>query len=95
MRFNLTSKPVPLPLDLAKQLAVTNLDFMITSADNLRAHYPKHGFDTAKEKLSQTRIDLQNQNKTKDTVEIQRFMKIFTTPEFNKSHFFLTGILPG
>ena len=60
---------------------------MVTSADNLKVSYPKLGFETAKEKLSQIRTDLQNQNKTKNTIEIQRFVQIFTTPEFNKSHF--------
>lgn len=80
------SKPVP--LDLAKQLALRNLDFMITSADNLNVPYPRLGFETAKEKLSQIKTDLQNQNKIKNTVGIQEFIKIFTTPVFNKSHFF-------
>jgi hypothetical protein len=82
----LISKPVP--LDLAKQLALRNLDFMITSADNLNVPYPRLGFETAKEKLSQIKTDLQNQNKIKNTVGIQEFIKIFTTPVFNKSHFF-------
>ena len=84
----MTSKPVPLSLDLAKQLALRNLDFMITSADNLKVPYARLGFETAKQKLSHIKTDLQNQNKIKKTIGIQEFVKIFTTPEFNKSHFF-------
>ena len=84
----MTSKPVPLPLNFAKQLAVKNLDFMINSAVNLNVSYPALGFETVTEKLSQIRADLQNQDKIKDTIEIQKFMETFTTAEFNELHFF-------
>ena len=86
--INLTSKPVPLPLELAKKFAIRNMDFMITSADNLKVQYPKFGFETTKEKLSQIKAEIQNQNKTNNTAEIREFVKIFTTPEFNQAHFF-------
>ena len=84
----MTSKPAPLPLNFAKQLAVKNLNFVINSAVNLNVSYPALEFETVTEKLSQIRTDLQNQDKIKDTIEIQKFMERFTTVEFNKLHFF-------
>jgi hypothetical protein len=75
-------------LYFAKQLAIKNLDFLINSAVNLHSIYPAHGFQDTAEKISKIKNDVQIQGEIKDTIEIQKFMKKFTTAEFSKSHFF-------
>ena len=87
----MTSKPVPISLDLAKQLALRNLDFMITSADNLKVPYPRLGFETAKQKLSHIKTALQNQNKIKKTLEFRSSSKYSLRLNLT-NHIFLTGI---
>jgi hypothetical protein len=77
-----------IPLEFAKRLANTNLDFLVNSARNFDPHYKTFGFQDDAERLLAIKRDIENQGTVREISGIEELTRKFTTAEFNKLHFF-------